>query len=251
MVSVLRAESGAGSHFGCVRERNEDSFLEREGEGLWAVADGMGGEANGDWASATLVEALSAIPLPLAFDEACEAIPDAIRKANLQIYERSLESGRTIGSTVVVLFAQDHRFVIFWAGDSRAYLLRDGALHRVSRDHSQVQEMIDRGMLRPEEAQGHPMGHVLARAVGVERSLDLDAVQGEIQTGDVFLLCSDGLHGYVPEADIARLLVRAEPLESVEQLIAATIERGAPDNVTAIAVGFGEPTVLSIPGEPR
>ncbi|HEX8223833.1 MAG TPA: protein phosphatase 2C domain-containing protein [Allosphingosinicella sp.] len=248
---ALRAESGAGSHSGCVRERNEDSFVAREQEGLWAVADGMGGEANGDWASATLVEALGSIPLPLAFEEACEAIPEAISRANLQIYERSLERGRTIGSTVVVLFAQDQRFVVFWAGDSRAYLLRNGALHRISRDHSQVQEMVDCGMLRPEEAPGHPMGHVLARAVGVETDLDLDAVQGDIRPGDVFLLCSDGLHGYVPEADIARLLVRAEPLESVEQLIATTLELGAPDNVTVIAIGFGEPTVLSIGGGPR
>jgi serine/threonine protein phosphatase PrpC len=247
-VAALRAESGAGSHPGCVRERNEDSFVEREQEGLWAVAVGMGGEANGDWASAALVEALGSVPLPLPFAEACEAIPDAIRKANAQIYERSIERGRTMGSTVVVLFAQDERFVVFWAGDSRAYLLRDGALHRVSRDHSQVQEMVDRGMLRPDQAHGHPMGHVLARAVGVEGNLELDAVQGEIHPGDVFLLCSDGLHGYLPESDIARLLGGTEPLQSVEQLIAATLELGAPDNVTAIAIGFGDPTVLSIGG---
>ena len=246
-MSGLRVESGAKSHEGRIRERNEDNFVARERYGLWAVADGMGGAANGDWASAKLVEAMEDIHFPLDFDPACEAIAAAIHKANHDIYERSVKRGRQMGSTVVALFVQDQRFVVFWVGDSRAYLLRDGALHRVSKDHSQVQEMIDRGLIDAKDAENHPMGHVLARAVGVGDELQLDAVQGDIQPGDVFLLCSDGLHGYVPEADIARLLGRGTPEDSAEQLVAITLERGAPDNVTVIAVGFSEPTLLSLP----
>jgi serine/threonine protein phosphatase PrpC len=246
-VTSLRIESGAKSHEGRVRERNEDSFVAQERHGLWAVADGMGGAANGDWASAKLAETIGEIRFPLAFDAACEAIANAIHRANADIYERSVKRGRQMGSTIVALFVQDKRFVVFWVGDSRAYLLRDGALHRVSRDHSQVQEMIDRGLIDAKDAEGHPMGHVLARAVGVGEDLDLDAVQGEVEPGDVFLLCSDGLHGYVPEADIARLLGRGTPDEAVEHLVSVTLERGAPDNVTVIAVGFSEPTLLSLP----
>jgi len=246
-VTSLRIESGAKSHEGRVRERNEDSFVARERYGLWAVADGMGGAANGDWASAKLVETLEEVRFPLPFDQACEAIANAIHKANNEIYERSLKRGRQMGSTIVALYVEGDRFVVFWVGDSRAYLLRDGTLHRVSRDHSQVQEMIDRGLIDAKDAEGHPMGHVLARAVGVGDNLDLDARQGQVEPGDVFLLCSDGLHGYVPEADIARLLGRGTPDEAVEHLVSVTLERGAPDNVTVIAVGFSEPTLLSLP----
>jgi serine/threonine protein phosphatase PrpC len=247
MVTSLRVESGAKSHEGRVRERNEDSFFERERNGLWAVADGMGGAANGDWASAKLIEALEQVHFPPDFNATCAEIAEAIHKANNEIYDRSVKRGRQMGSTIVALFVRDDRFVVFWVGDSRCYLLRDGALHRVSRDHSQVQEMIDRGLIDAKDAEGHPMGHVLARAVGVGENLELDAVQGEVQPGDVFLLCSDGLHGYVPEADIARLLSRGAPEDSVEQLVAITLERGAPDNVTVIAVGFSEPTLLTLP----
>lgn len=246
-VTSLRVESGAKSHEGRVRERNEDSFVARERYGLWAVADGMGGAANGDWASAKLGEALEAVRLPLPFDQACEAIAGAIHSANQEIYQRSVQRGKQMGSTIVALYTEGNRFVVFWVGDSRAYLLRDGALHRVSRDHSQVQEMIDRGLIEAKDAEGHPMGHVLARAVGVGEDLELDAVQGEVEPGDVFLLCSDGLHGYVPEPDIARLLGRGTPDEAVEHLVALTLDRGAPDNVTVIAVGFSEPTLLSLP----
>lgn len=243
----LRIEAGARTHEGKVRDRNEDSFFAEERYRLWAVADGMGGAANGDWASAKIVERLGAIAFPLEFEAACAAIADAIHTANGEIYKRSVKRGKQMGSTVVTLYVEDRRFVVFWVGDSRAYLLRDGTLHRVSRDHSQVQEMIDRGLIKPEDAVGHPMGHVLARAVGVADTLDLDAVQGEIQPGDVFLLSSDGLHGFVPEPEIARLLARGTPDQAVDQLVAKTLDNGAPDNVTVIAVTFTEPTLLSIP----
>jgi serine/threonine-protein phosphatase Stp1 len=243
----LRVESGAKSHEGKVRQRNEDSFFALERHGLWAVADGMGGHEGGDWASAKIVEELEQIRFPKAFEDACASIANAIHTANTIIYRQSLRRGKQMGSTVVALYAEDRRFVVFWCGDSRAYLLRDGTLHRVSRDHSQVQEMIDRGLIDPKDAEGHPMGHVLARAVGVRETLELDSVQDEIQPGDVFLLCSDGLHGYVPEQEIAGLLARGSPEEAPDGLVELTLANGAPDNVTVVAVWASEPTLLSLP----
>jgi serine/threonine-protein phosphatase Stp1 len=106
--------------------------------------------------------------------------------------------------------------------------------------------MLDRGLISAQDAAGHPMSHVLARAVGVVETMELDSRTGEIEAGDIFLLCSDGLHGFVPESEIARVL-RGSPDESSEQLVQLTLERGAPDNVTVITVMFTEPTLLSLP----
>jgi serine/threonine protein phosphatase PrpC len=243
----LRVESGAKTHEGKVRQRNEDSFFALERHGLWAVADGMGGHEGGDWASAKIVEELEQIRFPKSFEDACSSIANAIHSANMLIYRQSLRRGKQMGSTVVALYVEGRRFVVFWCGDSRAYLLRDGTLHRVSKDHSQVQEMIDRGLIDAKDAEGHPMGHVLARAVGVREALELESVQDEVQPGDVFLLCSDGLHGYVAETEIARLLARGTPDQAADQLVSLTLDNGAPDNVTVIAVSFTEPTLLSLP----
>jgi serine/threonine protein phosphatase PrpC len=243
----LRVESGALTHVGKVRSNNEDSLLAREEDGLWVVADGMGGHEGGEWASAKIVEELGDAVLPPDFGQACEAIAQAIHAANAAIFRQAERRGKQMGSTVVALYVQGSRFVVFWVGDSRAYLMRNGQLLRISRDHSQVQQMLDRGLISAEEAAGHPMGHVLARAVGVVETMELDSREGEIEPGDTFLLCSDGLHGFVPEAEIARLLGRGLPDRSSEQLVETTLQHGAPDNVTVITVMFTEPTLLSLP----
>ena len=247
MTSVsLRVQSDAKSHEGQVRELNEDSFCSRESSGFWAVSDGMGGHENGEWASAVLVDKLCSIDIPPEFDAACETIADRIYVANEEIFAESRRRGAQIGTTLVALLVREREFGVFWVGDSRCYLLRDGQLHQLSRDHSQVQEMVDRGLLPPEDVEGHPMGHVLARAVGVRDTLQVDAIRDQVEPGDIFLLCSDGLHGYVSEADIHRLLSRAQPDETSKELVQLTLDRGAPDNVTVITVMFTEPTLLSI-----
>jgi serine/threonine protein phosphatase Stp1 len=242
----LRAQSDARTHEGQVRELNEDSYCSIESAGFWAVADGMGGHENGEWASAVLVENLQGTQFPDDFDGACQQIAEAMFAANSTIFMESRNRGKQMGSTVVALYVRNRRFAVFWVGDSRCYLLRDGKLHQLSRDHSQVQEMVDRGLLRPEDAEGHPMGHVLARAVGVRPTLEVDAIEDEVEPGDIFLLCSDGLHGYVGEEEIRRLLSRGAPEETSRGLVALTLERGAPDNVTVITVLFTEPTMLSM-----
>lgn len=244
---ALRTESDARTHEGRVRTRNEDSYYARPEQGFWAVADGMGGHENGDWASAVLIEKLGEVPLPDSFEGACQAIAGQMFAANETIYAEAVKRGKQMGSTIVALFVTGRRFAVLWVGDSRCYLLRAGELIALTRDHSQVQEMVDRGLLKPEDAAGHPMGHVLARAVGVQPTLEVDAIEDEVQPGDIFLLCSDGLHGYVGEDDIQRVLAKASPSDTTQGLVDLTLARGAPDNVTVIAIMFTEPTALSIP----
>ena len=175
------------------------------------------------------------------------AIAEAIRKANRAIIVEARRRAKQMGSTVVALFVRDERYAVLWVGDSRAYLLRDGALKQLSHDHTQVQEMVARGIMSPEDAIGHPMGHILSRAVGVRDEIEVDKVTGEVWPGDIFLICSDGLHGYVAEADIVRTLTRSPPEHVTEELVEMTLANGAPDNVTVIAVWASDPTLLSLP----
>ncbi len=242
----FRIESWAKTHEGCVRDHNEDSYCVRERDGLWAVADGMGGHEGGEWASARLVEKLEEIALPQDFESACEAIVTAISRANRVILSEARTRRRQMGSTIVVLLVHDQRYGVLWVGDSRAYVLRDGELIQLSRDHTQVQEMVERGIMKAEDAIGHPMGHILSRAVGVQEEVRVDRVVGEVVPGDIFLLSSDGLHGYVEEREIARAL-RGSPERAPDELVEMTLANGAPDNVTVIAVWASEPTLLSIP----
>ena len=243
----FRIESAAQTHEGRVRDHNEDSFCAREADGLWAVADGMGGHEGGEWASGEIAKALEEIALPEDFDAAQDAIAEAIGTANGKIVAQARVRGKQMGSTVVSLLMRGARYAILWVGDSRAYVLRGGQLIQLSRDHSQVQEMVDRGIMRPEDAEGHPMGHILSRAVGVRDEVGVDRVTGDVEPGDTFLLCSDGLHGYVDKADITRLLAHGAPDEASNDLVQITLANGAPDNVTVIAVSATEATILSFP----
>ena len=243
----FRIESWARTHEGRVRDHNEDSYCAREAQGLWAVADGMGGHEGGEFASATLVGKLEAVDLNGDLDADQARIAAAIAEANRQILDEARTRRKQMGSTIVTLLVQDRHYAVLWVGDSRAYLLREGALVQLSRDHSQVQEMVDRGIMRPEDAVGHPMGHILSRAVGVTDEVKVDRVTGEVAPGDVFLLCSDGLHGYVDEKEIARLLGRGSPEQASQELVELTLANGAPDNVTVVAVWASEPTLLSLP----
>ncbi len=242
----LRIESWAKTHEGRVRAHNEDGYLARDGDGLWAVADGMGGHEGGGWASGRIVEELEAVDAGSDFEAVCATAAGAIDAANAAILAEARSRGKQMGSTVVALLSQGARYAILWVGDSRAYLMRGGKLTQLSRDHSQVQEMVARGLMNPEQAVGHPMGHILSRAVGVQARVEVDRVDGELQAGDIFLLCSDGLHGVVGDGEIAGHLARAGPDEALVQLVELTLAKGAPDNVTAIAIWVSEPTLLSL-----
>lgn len=250
MTEGFRIEDGAATHVGNVRTENEDSHFRAPDAGVWLVADGMGGHVNGQYASRAIAAEIQAMHATENFEQACDAVAEAIHAANGKIYSRSLEIGAQMGSTVVALVVRGHEFAVLWAGDSRAYVFRDGQLIALTRDHTQVEALLERGLLSPAEAADHPMKHVLARAVGVQESLELDAIRDTIRPRDIFLLCSDGLHGVLAHDEIARM-VRDKGHDACDDLIAACLERGAPDNVTVTVVEVREPTLLSLTGAGR
>lgn len=230
---------------GCVRTHNEDSFCARE-DGLWAVADGMGGHENGEWASQVIADTLASADLGEDFQQGWQAASNAIHRANALIWEESGQRGIQIGSTVVALFIRDDKYAVLWVGDSRGYLLREGVLQPLTTDHTRVQEMVESGLISPDAVDAHPMRHVLARAVGVEAEIEIEARAGAIEPGDRFLLCSDGLTGPLDESEITRLADMPLEADALDGLIALTLERGAPDNVTVVLVSVSEITRLMI-----
>lgn len=244
----LRIEDASLTDTGLARAENEDCHLSLPREQVWLVADGMGGHDNGRFASHAIVEAARTVSLPEDLERACYALGGAIHAANEKIYSASRDAGKMMGSTVVALVVREGEFAVMWAGDSRAYLFRDRQLIQLTKDHSQVQDMMDRGILTAAEAADHPMRHVLARAVGVQSQLQIDAIRDQVAKGDLFLLCSDGLHGVVDEADIAAILAE-HGSGSAQKLIEASLERGAPDNVTVVLVYASEPTMLVLAGQ--
>jgi len=235
----MRFECASRTHVGLKRKINEDSIFVASERGLWAVADGMGGHEAGEVASAMVVDALSS--LPAAADDIDDLAADAVealRRVNQQLIElaRTDGGGRTIGTTVVGLILAGGLFRCFWAGDSRAYRLRDGMLSRISRDHSLVQQLVDSGMLRAEEAERHENSNVVTRAVGVAAEVEVDIVAGDAGSGDIFLLASDGLTRVVDDSEIAAELERSAPENAADKLLQTVLERGAPDNVSLIIV---------------
>lgn len=236
-------ESAAATHVGRVRSRNEDAVLDRAEAGLWAVADGVGGGDAGDRASALIVESLARIPSPASLEGFVAEVRATLEAVNARLLREAaaLGSGRSIASTVVALLVFGPAFCCLWAGDSRIYRLKNGRLERLTRDHSEVERLVEQGRLTAEAAQRHPLSHMITRAVGADPQLELDAVEGRIEPGDVFLLCSDGLNRVLTDAEIKRRLARHSPAEAVRLLIEATLAGGAPDNVSVAAVKAGAP----------
>jgi len=247
MSASLRLRTVCLTHPGKVRSANEDSHFANEDAGVWIVADGMGGHDDGQLASSIVTETTRQTPLTGRFEEDVDSLAGALRQANAEIQATAAAHHKRMGSTVVALYLADRRFACLWAGDSRIYLLRDGALHQLTRDHTQVQEMVDRGLLSAAEAKHHPMSHVLSRAVGVQETLELDAISDEAAARDVFLLCSDGLTGLVPDDEIAGTLSSLSVNAACNRLLEMVLDRGAPDNVTIVAVSCEEKTALVLP----
>lgn len=226
----------SGTHPGAVREVNEDRLFASEEAGIWAVADGMGGHRFGDRAATLIVETLAHFPPVEGFEQRITAASDAITAANRAIYREAQAAGSRMGSTIVTLVVANGQYALIWAGDSRAYRLRDGRLQQLTRDHTQVQELVDRGELTPEEAANHPMSHVLSKAIGVVEELVLETVRGEIVANDVFFLCSDGVYQALFEDEIVEALANLGRAKNLDTLIGQAVAQGAKDNVTAIAV---------------
>jgi serine/threonine-protein phosphatase Stp1 len=225
------------SHVGMVRKINEDACLELTWAGLWAVADGMGGHAAGDYVSSLAMDSLRSLPMLDSLDDFSGEVRDGLAWVNGIVREETVRRGvAMMGSTVVVLAARGDQAIGLWAGDSRLYRLRDGRIERLSHDHSYVQELQDSGLLNEAEARVHPRGNIVTRAIGVEDDLDLQAVALQVRPGDTYLLCSDGLNKTAEDHEIAEVLGHADPYEVVRSLVHLGLTRGAPDNITAVVV---------------
>ena len=228
------------THVGLRRKINEDSLFADSDRGLWVVADGMGGHEAGEIASNMVTDALRCLPPARDIEELAAAASDTLHRVNRELVDLARSDGqakkRTIGTTVVGLAIENGSYCCFWAGDSRAYLLRGAEISRVSRDHSLVQNLVDAGMLRPEEAETHENANLITRAVGVGDKFDVDIVRGDVKPGDQFVLASDGLTRVVGDGELAAALAR-DPIDQVaDGLIDTVLSRGAPDNVSLIIV---------------
>ncbi len=227
---------GAGlTHAGFVRERNEDSILTDPSGALWAVADGMGGYGHGDVASDIVIDRLSQV----AEDgSAGQSLRARLGEANRAILTKVREPGMNqMGSTVVAALIQNSVATIAWAGDCRAYLMRGGALRLLTRDHTVVQEMVEQGLLRDGDRERHPESHVVTRAIGFEPDVQIDTVVVPLVPGDRLMLCSDGLTACLSEQDIAgHMRLAASPQDLCTALVVASLDGGAPDNVSVVSV---------------
>jgi serine/threonine protein phosphatase PrpC len=231
-------ECTARTHVGLRRTLNEDAVLDSADRGLWAVADGMGGHDAGEVASAMVIDALSQCQLTGDIARRSAAVATALADANarLQEFGRRYCEDRTIGSTVVGLLIEGNAYASFWAGDSRAYHVRDGEISRLTRDHSLVQDLVEAGMLSADEAESHPNANIITRAVGAESYMHVDTVSGELQPGDQFLLASDGLTRLVNDTELLEKLATKDVQAAADDLVATALERGGTDNISLIIV---------------
>ncbi|RJG05537.1 serine/threonine-protein phosphatase [Noviherbaspirillum cavernae] len=233
----IQWSSAACTDVGLVRRINEDACLDRPERGLWAVADGMGGHALGDVASRMVVDALDAIPAPDSLATFMADARDRLLAVNQQLREEAAARGaHIIGSTVVVLVAWDDQCGYLWAGDSRIYLYRDARLRRLTRDHSQIEELVSSGSISPEDAAFYPARNLITRAVGAAETLDIDADTIVVEDGDIFLLCSDGLSNEVSEQDMCSVLPAGDCRYAAQALIDMALQQGGRDNISVVLV---------------
>jgi len=238
----MRISCAGNTDVGVVRSGNEDSFLLDCAQGLFIVADGMGGHAAGEVASEMAVQIVSrelGSLRGLSDGEAAAKMRSAIRKANAAIFDRTLaeHDKRGMGTTTTVMVLFSRRYLIGQVGDSRAYLLREGQLLQLTKDHSYVQEQVDAGLLTPEQARTHPYSNVITRCVGANEDVAPDVYFGNLESKDVVLLASDGLTGMLEDDQIATIMSAEENPEScVNKMIADANRRGGLDNITAIVV---------------
>ena len=230
--------SCARTDVGKVRKINEDSVLDLGTEGIWVVADGMGGHAAGDVASQAIVEKLSHIKASADANELINATENGLLEVNNDLIEQALarDDRQTMGSTVSVLVAFHKKIFSLWAGDSRTYRVRNGELKRITSDHSKVQDLVDEGLINEEEAERHPEANIITRAIGASRNLYIDLDMHDVKAGDRYMVCSDGLYKEVMDEEMADLISLGTPDEACNALVELTLERGSRDNVTVIVI---------------
>jgi len=249
----LLIEVGSFSDPGQVRELNEDYFgtpetmeispdlVEQRG-GLYAVADGMGGHAAGEVASqqaiSTFFEEYYASPSA----EIMERMKEAIEAANAEVHaQASLDRAKAgMGTTLVAAVLRGDDLYVANVGDSRAYLVREQSIEQISRDHSWVNEQVQAGIITEQEAREHLYRNIITRSLGTKPDVDIDFFQRKVQSGDVLVLCCDGLSNEVEDDEIARIVSASSAQETAQKLIDLANQRGGPDNITTIIVRIGE-----------
>lgn len=233
-----RVSFGSRTDIGCVREHNEDSLLVRPP--LYVVCDGMGGHAAGEVASELAVRVL-AEQAPNTAD--AERLGQAVEEANLTIIQAAKEGvGKSgMGTTCTAAVLEDRRLVIAQVGDSRAYLLHNGALQQITRDHSLVADLVEAGQITPEQARIHPNRSIITRALGSDPHMMADLYEINVAEGDRLLLCSDGLYSMISDDEIARILRDCRnSQQAADALAQAAIKAGGYDNVTTIVVDVAD-----------
>lgn len=225
---------------GKVRANNQDAPIVSEKLRLYGVADGMGGHKGGEVASTSarddLLRELEGKTPSVA------ALSGAIDEVNRQIYHQQEHDDALtgMGTTLSVLWMSDNFVYIGHVGDSRVYLLRDGEFRQMTLDHSLVEQLVREGVLTEEEAQNHPMRNIITRAIGTDESVEVDVVVEERRKGDLWLACSDGLHGLVDDRQMRDALRQYAPEKAADVLLKAALDAGGRDNVTLVIVHDGE-----------
>jgi len=252
----MRVDSGSISDVGRKRKSNEDNYCANDEEGLYVVADGMGGHAAGEVASELVTSTIEEfikltssdtdITWPFGVDEALtlsgNRLKTAIRYANRKLLERIKESAEYEGmaTTVAAVLLEKDKANIAHVGDSRVYLIRGGDIRLLTNDHSWVNEQVMSGLIDSEQARTHPLRNVVTRALGGKEGLDVDMQVLELQDGDLLLLCSDGLTSMVEDVEILGVVKagRREANAVARRLVEAANSSGGEDNITAIALSF-------------
>lgn len=243
-IMELRLRAGGATDVGRVRSNNQDGFLVDDDRQLWAVADGMGGHDAGDRASEAVVRALSTVGTSLSAPDLLSRVQDRLMRAHDEMKSIAHhQNSAMVGATIVALLIFGTFFACVWSGDSRLYRVRNRRIEQISTDHSEVQELVSRGVLTEAEALTWSGRNAITRAVGVHEELEIEVVHGEVRANDTFILCSDGLTNHVSDDEILHHTVLTMPVRACDQLVDLALSRGGEDNVTVIVVRCREHTV--------
>ncbi len=230
----MKLAAAVATDTGRVRDNNEDYFVIDDVRALFAVADGMGGHRGGEVASHTAIESLR------ASIASGTPLPDAIVRANTDVIARAAGDDELAGmgtTLTAVVVTGPNQLLVGHVGDSRAYLLHESAMQRVTEDHSLVEELMREGRLTPEQAEAHPQRAIITRALGVDDEVDVDQYTLTVEAGDRVVICSDGLNTMVRDRDIERIAsAESDPQRAADALVAAANEAGGEDNITIVVI---------------
>jgi len=230
---------GQATDIGIVRrnKNNQDSIGFDLNQGLFIVADGMGGLEDGEYASKTTVLRIKQLvaSAKINYQDRKNALIKAIKTANSEIYQRSIQERKLIGTTVTALLVGPGKYFVAQVGDSRAYLIRNNSITQLTKDHTKVQRMVDNGIITAEEARNHPERSFLERGIGNQYDIDIDVFEGEFRETDTMLLCSDGLWEPVSDKEILEIINNYDnPQDACKKLINLANHYGGPDNVSVV-----------------